>query len=47
MRWGWPVPSDTRLVGARFYSQAFALDPASHVRPFVLSNACEGVIGAK
>lgn len=47
MRWGWQVPPDTRLVGARFYSQAFALDPASHALPFVLSNACEGVIGAK
>jgi hypothetical protein len=35
------------LLGVRFYTQAFALDPASHARPFVLSNACEGVIGAK
>ncbi len=47
LQWGFAIPQAAGLVGARFYNQAFAVDPSAHQRPFVLSNACEGVIGAK
>lgn len=47
MQWGFAIPQDAGLVGARFYNQAFALDASAHQRPLVLSNACAGVIGAK
>jgi hypothetical protein len=45
--WGFPIPQDPGLIGTWFYNQAFAADPAAHARPFVLSNACEGLIGSK
>ncbi len=46
-QWSFGVPTDPGLIGVRFYNQAFAVDPSAHARPFVLSNACEGLIGSK
>ncbi len=46
-RWTFGIPAAPALIGARFYAQAFALDPSANARQMVLSNANEAVIGEK
>ena len=40
-----PIPQDTRLIGVRFYLQAWATDPSANGAGIVMSNALEGQAG--
>jgi hypothetical protein len=40
-----PVPADMGLLGAAFYTQAFAFDPTRNALGFVLSDAAVGLFG--
>jgi hypothetical protein len=44
--WGLPIPNSPALVGAKFYNQAFFVDPKANPAGVTASNAAEGVIGS-
>lgn len=43
--WSWSIPNTPILFGARFYNQAFSLDPGANSFGFAASNAATGKIG--
>jgi hypothetical protein len=43
--WSWSIPNTPSLFGARFYNQAFSLDPGANSFGFTASNAATGKIG--
>ena len=42
-----PVPNDPRLIGVRFFQQAWSLDPAANAAGLVVSNGGSARVGAK
>jgi hypothetical protein len=45
--WTLNVPNDPSIVSAKFYNQAYVFDPLANPFGMTVSNAAEGVIGAK
>ena len=45
--WTWPIPLDSRFIGAIVRTQAIVFDPAANRLGLALSNAIEGRIGAR
>ncbi len=41
------IPNQAFLIGARFYNQAIVLDPPANARGAVMSDAAEGIVGAR
>ncbi len=41
------IPNQPFLIGARFYNQAIVLDPVANARGAVMSDAAEGLVGAR
>jgi hypothetical protein len=45
--WALQVPDDPTIVSADFYNQAYVLDPGANRFGLTVSNAGEGIVGAK
>ena len=43
--WSWSIPNTPGLFGAKFYNQAFSIDPTANSFGFAASNAAAGTIG--